>query len=708
MTVEVERTESVLLTLEPGAPNAQVTIVADEGEPQENGGCGPVFRQKAGSLQPSTNDACALGSQGEEPERAGGMVPEEISGQGARKSAHETLPALSTPHVSKRAAAAYARRKQLWDDWQKLKGKGLSRKEAASELGVNDSTLWRLLRSVTTQGKKAFEDKRRRSGRRPKYRPTQGEIECVREIYAKLDESEARGRGLGSSKVTAFRLAAKSDDTRIGEEFRRVVLQRKHKTLPPTFEDLLDTPASVLERGRDQRSTMSAYISTPRGRTWVDESGKELPLRAGTICEADDGTFNFYAWIPWPFGGDKCSDKFGVKLGRWQLLAVVDARWEFCCAFDVVARNLSSYRAEDAGALLGRTMAEVCVPEVWRLERGSWESKFVREALDLCRVPVVNAWHSKQKNAVERFFDRFWTPASLIPGHIGRDRGRFKDATDLALACQDGRRDPREHFLPLSGGTDSAIPRVIAAIKFVNGEPIESKAWGSWVPQERFEAQLREDGRQQLDPALRIFFSREQREWTVRGAYVGGNVECPLIRFPIYFQCAELWEFEGCRVKCYFDPYAEPVLGTLVLQDEWRSCKPGHVIARDVPAVDLPPQVVLATEGWADKENHERSIAIRKAIAKAVRTESWNWLGNRSAEVRDGLGNIAKRETGASSPAGTMPSRGQAPAVAVQQPGKRGSIIQMPTAEEVQRRRNRLEKQAQNARQFTPVTRRDD
>lgn len=643
----------------PGGPNPQANEMLPEeisgAGTQVDGGCVSAISLVAVQTPRETNGACGLDAPGGEALPGGmvaGEIPEQQQEEVTAGRAHETPPGNASPSdvVSQSCAAVFARRRKLWEDWTKLEAKGLTLREGAHELGTSRMNLWRLMQAVKAGGEAAMQGQYYRSGRKPKYQISQGEIACVREIYARLDESEARGRGLGSSKITAFRLAAKSDDPRISENFRTIVLKRKRKGLPPSFESLLDTPASVLDYSRDKRSTTANYVTTPRGRTWVTKDGRELPLRAGTIMEADDGTFNCYAWIPWPHGGDKCSDKFGVKLGRWQLLAAVDARWEFCCAFDVVARNLSSYRGEDSGALLGRTMAEVCVPEIWRLERGSWESDFVRSALDLCQVPVVNAWHSKQKNAVERFFDRFWTPASLIPGHVGRDRGRYKQVSDLAMACQDGRRDPRQHFLPLAGDSSAMLPRVIKAVQFVNSEPVESKSWGSWIPQERFEAQIQEDNRTRLDPSLRIFFSREQKEWTVRGCVVGGNVDSPLIRFPIYFQCPELWEFEGCKVRCYFDPYAETVLGTLVLQDEWRSLKPGHVIAREVPALDLPPQVVLAADGWAEREFREKSLQVRKAIAKAVRTESWNWLGKTSSEARDGMGNVSRRESGAVQP----------------------------------------------------------
>src|ERR1700693_806054 len=100
-------------------------------------------------------------------------------------------------------------------------------------------------------------------------------------------------------------------------------------------------------------SMMIFNNSAPRRSPRWPVRGDEIPLRAGTIFEADDGQFNFYAWIPWPTGGDRCSDRFGVRLGRWQLLAVVDARWEFCPAFDIVARGFGSSRVGNLTALIG-------------------------------------------------------------------------------------------------------------------------------------------------------------------------------------------------------------------------------------------------------------------------------------------------------------------------------------------------------------------
>lgn len=559
--------------------------------------------------------------------------------------------------------------------------------ELAAATGVSAATLCRLKQqfghlALEELSVEVLQGNTRVCGRKPGQLPNDAERACVQEYFSRIDESAARGRGLGSSKIAAYRLAAKSEDPRISELFKAFVLKRRSKRLPESWLRLLQTSAAVLDYGRDKRSTMSKWISTPRSRMIVNAEGEEVPLQCGTILEADDGTLNFYCYIPWPFGGDPCSEKFGVKLGRWQLLVVVDVKSEMCVTFDVVSRNAGSYRGEDSGALLGRTMLEELMPDLWRLERGSWESKFVRDALALSGVPCINAWHSKQKSAVERFFDRLWTPASVIPGHVGRDRGRYKQVTDLAGKCQAGSRDPRDHFLSL----EAAMPKIIQAIQFANTEPIESRSgWGTWVPQDRWENHLANNAVPRLDSAMRIFFSREQRVWTVRKACLGGSVEGPLIKFPIYFQCPELAMFEGCKLKCYFDPYADNVTGTLVLQHDWREHKANTVIATNVPALDLPPQAVLA-EDWAGEAEHAKSLAVRKAISKSVRSEYCNWAGKRTTEARDGLGNTARRENsvggGSPSPRPSPPGEGERKAA---------------EAARLQRQRSRLAGQSQMA-----------
>lgn len=527
------------------------------------------------------------------------------------------------------------------------RGESVSQNKIAALLGVSGGHVHRILKLWRPGWQWADLVPPIPKGRPSGYMLAGAELAAVRETLIRLDESDVRGRGRGTAPFVACRLAAQSDDVRITPEFRAIMMERERRTLPPSIAAALQTATPVLARARDKRSTLTTYISTPRGRTWVDSDGREHVTGPGDCLSADDGTLNCYLTIPWPFGGDKCSEKFGVRLGRWQFLPVIDDRSEFCIAFDIIARQSSAYSASDVAALMGRAMTEIVKPEWWLLERGSWDSAHVRRCLELADARVKNAWESKQKSAVERFFDRAWTPMAMIPGHVGRDRGRYKETTDLALACMDGRRDPRDYFLDLAEGTR----RIAKHVDFVNGETIESRSgWGRWVPRERFESAMTEIARapRRLPAPLSIFFAREQRVRRVRGAAIGFMVESPLIRFPVCFQHEALWEFEGCEVKVFFDPYSDPCLGTITLQDSsWKGLKRGHIIASDVPALELdqlPPQAVFA-EDWQDKDGG-RSLAVRKAISKAVRTETWNYLGTRTTTARDGMGNTT-RTTGA-------------------------------------------------------------
>jgi hypothetical protein len=530
----------------------------------------------------------------------------------------------------------YSERLRVVEEWLRLREEGLTREQAAPIVGVSAIKLWRYHRIYEEHGSNGLYPGFARSGRRPDVLPGSDELRVVKGIFIRLNTGKNR-----SSKIAAFRMAAQSDDPAITETFRGFVLRRRTKALPASWMRLLDTPTSVIHRKRDPKSTMGAYISTPRNNTFVDFDGIEKPLRCGTIFESDDGTVNFPVWLKWPFGGDKCSDKYGVKVGRFQLLPVIDVFSGFIPSFDFIVRPQSSYRGEDVMALFGRVFSSIGRPEVLRLERGAWESNIVRDALKLANVPVFNAWHSKQKSCIENGFNRLWTPLSLLPGDVGRTRGEDAVNTKLLMECADGRRDPRNHFLEVS----EATKRIGGAVQWCNSEPRQSYAWGQWVPERRWNDQIGERPLSKLAPELQVFFKREQREWTARKGLVGGKVAGPQMTFPIWFQFPELWEFDGCRVKCFFDPYESPCLGTIVLQDAWRGYKPGHVIARDVQALDLPPQVVLCKDGFDDADG-QKGLAIRKAVSNAIRTETWDYLGGRTSAARDGLGNSTKIEHG--------------------------------------------------------------
>ena len=105
----------------------------------------------------------------------------------------------------------------------------------------------------------------------------------------------------------------------------------------------------------------------------------------------------------------------------------------------------------------------------------------------------------------------------------------------------------------------------------------------------------------------------------------------------------------------------------------------------------------MATDGWADESGREKSLAVRKAIAKAVRTECWSWQGKRTSHARDGMGNVASAEVPA---AGQSAGERSIPSPAANR--QRSNVLKVPTADEVQKRRSRLAAAAESARDLQP------
>ena len=173
-------------------------------------------------------------------------------------------------------------------------------------------------------------------------------------------------------------------------------------------------------------------------------------LRAGSVFELATRPFHFYAWIPCADAGDPCGDRFGVRLLRWRLLAVVDARWEFCPAFEIVASPPGQSCSRAIAAFIGRVMHEIARPQLWRLDQRAWKSPTLRRALHLCSQPSLPLPRAKVKSAAQRFSDRLQTPAALIPGFVGSAGLRAKTFSALARACQAGHTDPAPPFPPAS------------------------------------------------------------------------------------------------------------------------------------------------------------------------------------------------------------------------------------------------------------------
>lgn len=62
--------------------------------------------------------------------------------------------------------------------------------------------------------------------------------------------------------------------------------------------------------------------------------------------------------VPWPWGGDKCSDRYGVRVGRFQLLCGVDDASHYCPAFQFTMRPDPYWLLNDKTGLVEVTASE--------------------------------------------------------------------------------------------------------------------------------------------------------------------------------------------------------------------------------------------------------------------------------------------------------------------------------------------------------------
>ena len=89
-------------------------------------------------------------------------------------------------------------------------------------------------------------------------------------------------------------------------------------------------PAEVA-RYRDPKAGQNDGIYTPGWlRMATDGSRRLLP---GERQVWDDASVNVGVVVPWTRGGDACSDKFGVRVARFQLLLGIDCATDFVCGY---------------------------------------------------------------------------------------------------------------------------------------------------------------------------------------------------------------------------------------------------------------------------------------------------------------------------------------------------------------------------------------
>jgi hypothetical protein len=640
------------------------------------------------------------------PDVEAGMVSEETSERVPRAELSRDGEgyAIGLPHVNTTPQSGIDRPLEVTDyDWkeaeakaaicrefQRMTGEGFSLRQAAAGLGKSgswfsgpDSPLARFER----EGVAGLLPQRRAAGAPITFEVPEWFIPAARFFYLLTNRTENGGSVPESirrvislpclppgwtRKVTGQFLAAVSaQETPVcPAELRDQILAREKAGQSLVTERIarqITARTAIVRQHRHPTNAALDYLCAPGSMFFIHDSrtGERRPPMVGEVIEADDATINFPVCVPWTLGGDPCSDKYGVKVGRFQWLVSIDAARGYVTAYSYTMRPRGSYRGEDALALVRAHCLQHGKPKRAHFEQGVWKSNLVKAALAAADIELHTVWSPHQKPHIEGLFNTLWTKLSVhFPdAHVGRFRGEHEAANDLLVACQRGSRNPRRHF-PMLG---DAIAAFDAAVAEKNRTPVNS-AIGRWIPEEAWTARQPGD---RLAVETEWLFSPWQRTWTVRGMLVGGKV--PLfedLSVPFDFSANWLPNYHGAKVRCHFDPTAPRCHAMLVLAEPFSGEPAGKVLGLAQQINELAGYARLVL-GWGDDPANAGRLARQQAAAalrREVRAIVPGGHGYAASEERDGVANAIKISREQNHQEKEAPDRSRQPQVAETKP----------------------------------------
>jgi hypothetical protein len=342
----------------------------------------------------------------------------------------------------------------------------------------------------------------------------------------------------------------------------------KH-TLPAVAVELARQAKALvtMHRGGEKEARLKgAYV--PGGlRKSCDGTER---IYAGERISIDDGTINIPVVIPWNLGGCKLSEKYGVKLGRFQLLQPHDEGTSFAPGFEYIIRESGGYRGTDAYGTAMRLCRDVCKPESFVFEGGVFQSPRMLRVLEALGVKLLDVKGRPNQKMIENFFNRMWTRLAMCKGlaSVGRFRGEEKEVSDFYVKCRAGNADPRGKFPWLA----ELLEGLEVTLRFLNADRVEGK-YGKWVPEERWAADMAERPRPPAENVKLWLASPVCERRKVRRQMVHVKAVGPMgLKMDYAFTGSCLAEWEGRDVEVYFDPLAEWPLQAVI-------AKPGTAVA---------------------------------------------------------------------------------------------------------------------------------
>lgn len=497
-----------------------------------------------------------------------------------------------------------AQRAQIYMTVKGLMAGGMEIAAACTQAGISRSTFDRWTPRFEEAGVEGLGDLPR-TGRPACVELTTQSADFLRRTYLRSNLNKQAG-----SMTFAARWSARNPDSPLTDEEREAILRpRSSKHLLPVAvrRACRASGAEVARYRQGAKAGLSNGIYTPGWLRMSDDGSRRLV--AGERQVWDDATVNVGVTVPWARGGDKTSDKYGVRVGRFQLLLGLDCATDMCVGYSYVMRASDGYGAADVCGALWRTWQLAgYAPSECVMEGGSWQANRTKDFFNAAGVQMISAKGRPNQKLVEGYFNRLWTVLSVeLPprGQVGRFRGEMQQGNADWMRCREGVADPREFFPSLTEFL-AALDRSIA---YLNAERMESREYGAWVPAEVYAAQAVKG--QQLRPGLRRFGLpvREQRV-IGRGGMVRVCAECPFGWTHDYqFVAEDMYQYIGAPVMVSFDPAVVGEGAIVELAKTWRDHPAGLIISNQATCVSAAPELVRVGDGWIINARDSRRMA---------------------------------------------------------------------------------------------------
>lgn len=446
-------------------------------------------------------------------------------------------------------------------------------------------------------------------GRKPKYAFTETEADKLTSHVLQSNRTATAG-----SPQEATRHGIKRGD--VGPELAATLKQREVDGLPLLTTALrrqIEVGETTTRAHRTPREAWLQYVDSPGSlQITIDEkTGEERMFQPGEAWTIDDATINFCCCVPLERPGDKCWDKFGVMVGRFQFIVIADHRSYFIPGFSYTARPRGSYRAEDLTGTIQIAGRQHGIPRKMFLEHGVSASKLVHETLKKAGIGIHHVKSPHQK-VVELLFNKLWTKLSFLPGQVGRNMKDDEETNKLLTSCRAGATDPRKHFLML----DQVVKALREAIEDHNGQVIAHSRYGRWTPKD-FWADKSASMLRPLDEGCDWMFSPVVTEPRVVHGFKFRHTVKLMDGLSQVFHFGADWlqAFHGATIKAFFNPFLDAPAKVVLVQD-FRGTRAETVLG-DAEMIDRHARFNLRKMGYG--EFPDIGLAAARSHAQSLR-----------------------------------------------------------------------------------------